>query len=87
MSKTIIKKEDTSTYTVYEFVEYLKKLNEEDIFCDGKRVGSHELTSSVTIQVNDEYYHNIYVSIDRLPGCGCECGITLFVCDKFEEED
>lgn len=87
MSEIIIKKEDTTEYTVYEFIEYLKKLNEEDIGCDGKRAGSHDLMSSVTIQVNNEYYSNIYVSINRLSGCGCGSGITLFVADKFEDED
>lgn len=80
------KYKDYSHITVYEFIEELKKLNEE-IYCDGKTFGSHKFKSHVRFVDED---HNSYeldeIDVDTLAGCGCWDGIC-FRLRKEKDED
>lgn len=71
--------------TVTELFNIIKRAK-EDIFCDGKKIASHDISSSVSV-VDDEY--NIYTidsfHIEGLPGCGCPCDLIINI--KREDND
>lgn len=70
--------EDFSKITVFELIELLKEYN-EDIYCDGKSINSHNFKSMVhfVIEDSDIDVELFDIEISRLLGCGCSCGITF----------
>ena len=65
---------------VKEFADLIARCAEE-IGCDGSRIASHKLGSSVAVHCtdpeDDSEYEFVGIDISRLPGCGCWDGIIL----------
>lgn len=66
--------------TVTELIETLVSLQQE-IGCDGEKIGSHNLQSTVHFYIEDKNT-DLDIELDRielgvLPGCFCPRGITF----------
>lgn len=63
--------------TVFDLLQQLNELNKE-IHCNGKKIASHNLQSSVTIIDEDNQSFGIEsIELDRLFGCGCPDGVVF----------
>lgn len=69
----------TEPPTVTEFINKLRGLNAE-IGCNGERIASHKLRSSVTFEDADGNTYRLKdLDISRLPGCGCWDGVRVIL--------